>query len=272
MSDAGTKGRAGQQLAASENASDNEVVQRELAAVVATLDTRYRTLGEMVVEVIREAIATGALAPGQRLQQETLASALGVSRIPVRSALMQLEAEGLVTFRPGRGAVVRSLTPDQVREIYEVRELLEVHALRKSMATMTPERLDRIRDLSQQTDAGADGGDFVDLRTALYREMYDGEHNPVLVKMIEELRGTVGRYLLGVRVSKRSPDRHRRLSDLVAAGDPDAAAEWLTRHLASVRDTVVALVSDADGPGGSATDPATVLTPIRDQTPARRNA
>jgi DNA-binding transcriptional regulator YhcF (GntR family) len=129
----------------SDSARDNG-----LAAIVAGLDTRYRTLGEMVYEVIKEAILTGALRPGQRLRQEALAETLDVSRIPVRSALMQLEREGLVSFRAGRGAVVRTLSAGQVREIYELRELLEAHAVRKVMASMTPERLARLGDLAAQ--------------------------------------------------------------------------------------------------------------------------
>ncbi|GMA96815.1 hypothetical protein GCM10025881_36390 [Pseudolysinimonas kribbensis] len=79
-----------------------------LEEVAARLTNGYKTIGEMVYEVIRESIVSGAFAPGERLRQEAIATAIGVSRIPVRSALMQLESEGLVDFHPRRGAVVRS--------------------------------------------------------------------------------------------------------------------------------------------------------------------
>ena len=218
-----------------------------LAAIVAGLDTRYRTLGEMVYEVIKEAILTGALRPGQRLRQEALAETLDVSRIPVRSALMQLEREGLVSFRAGRGAVVRSLSAGQVREIYELRELLEAHALRKVMASMTPERLARLEDLATQADRQTEGAEFVDVRTSFYRELYDAEHNPSLVKIIEELRGAVGRYLLGVRVSAQASEQHRHLVGLIAAGDADRAVAWLVHHLQSVGSSLEHLLDNPEG-------------------------
>ncbi|MEO6509402.1 MAG: GntR family transcriptional regulator [Nocardioides sp.] len=216
-----------------------------LAAAMAGLDTRYRTLGEMVYESIKSAILTGALAPGERLRQESLAASLQVSRIPVRSALLQLDAEGLVSFRSGRGAVVRSLTVEQVREIYELREVLEVRALRKSMATMTPERLARVADLAVHADENRQGSDFVESRTAFYRALYDAEHQPGLMKILEELRGTVGRYLLGVRVSDRDGDQHQRLAQLVAKGDSDQAAEWLAHHLRSVGSSLEQMLEDS---------------------------
>lgn len=215
-----------------------------LAAVMAGLDTRYRTLGEMVYEVIKAAILTGALAPGERLRQEALAETLEVSRIPVRSALLQLEAEGLVSFRSGRGAVVRSLTVAQVREIYELRELLEVRALRKSMATMTPERLARVTELAVHADENRQGSEFVDSRTVFYRELYDADNQPALMKILEELRGTVGRYLLGVRVSDKDHDQHQRLAQLVALEDADKAADWLVRHLRAVGASLEAMLED----------------------------
>lgn len=215
-----------------------------LTAVLAGMDTRYRTLGEMVYEVIKEAILTGALAPGQRLRQEALAESLDVSRIPVRSALMQLESEGLVSFRSGRGAVVRSLTVAQVREIYELRELLETHGLRKSMAVMTPERLARLKKLAAEADGQSGGSDFVDVRSTFYRELYDAEINPSLVKIIEELRGTVGRYLLGVRVSAKGSEQHRHLVKLVEAGDVDRAVVWLTHHLRGVGQSLEQILSE----------------------------
>src|SRR5690348_1870583 len=79
---------------------------------------RFRTVGDMAYEVIREGILTGVFQPGERLRQDRLAEAIGVSRIPVRAALLKLESQGLVKFEPYRGAVVHVLTPDQVREIY----------------------------------------------------------------------------------------------------------------------------------------------------------
>ena len=126
---------------------------------------------------------------------------------------MQLESDGLVNFHPHRGARVRTLSPAQINEIYRLRTLLESYALR------------------------------------FYREMYDAENNPLLVEMIEELRGHEGRYLLGFRF-----DRHLDLVDHIAASDLTGAKAWLYVHLEGVRAGIQALATDEDvlgatGPG-----------------------
>ena len=231
---------------------------------VANIASSHKTVGELAFEVIKDAIVSGRFAPGERLRQEALASAIGISRIPVRSALIQLEAEGLVSFHPRRGAVVRNLTVDQVREIYELRELLETHALRTSMQTMTPERIARLRELAVRVDSQDDGPEFVEARVQFYRELYDVEHKPQLVKLVDELRDAVGRYLLRRRVSHGHSASHRELVEAVASGDADVAVKWLSDHLATVLEGVEEIV--AAGPAAaerprrkrsSATAPAT---------------
>jgi DNA-binding GntR family transcriptional regulator len=203
--------------------------------VVARLASGYRSIGDMVYEVLREAILSGAFSPGERLRQEALATAIGVSRLPVRAALLRLDAEGLVEFSPHRGAVVQTLSHAQIAEIYELRDLLETFALRKSMARMTPERIARLRDLAAQLDAEAEGDPFLEVRVRFYRELYDAEHAPRLTELIEALRSSVGRYLLGWRVSDGDGHGHHNvLIEHVAAGDVAKAEAWLRKHLQEV--------------------------------------
>ncbi|MBO2464912.1 GntR family transcriptional regulator [Actinomadura violacea] len=210
-----------------------------VADVAERLSSRYSTVGQMVYEIIRECILSGILAPGEWLRQEELAERIGVSRIPVRTALMQLEAEDLVTFHPHRGAVVRTLTVEQVREIYELRRLLETHALRKSIASMTSARAARLRDLG----AALDENPSVDDRVAFYRELYATEDNPVTVELIEDLRNRVGRYLLTLRVEDHGGG-HRELARQAARGDTEAAEKHLVDHLAQVRQRIVEVLSE----------------------------
>jgi DNA-binding GntR family transcriptional regulator len=210
--------------------------QKSLEAVVARLASGYRSIGDMVYEVIREAILSGAFSPGEKLRQEALAAAIGVSRLPVRAALVKLDAEGLVEFHPRRGAVVQTLTHEEIIEIYELRDLLETHALRKSMARMTPERVTELRALAESLDAEAEGDSFVDLRVRFYRALYDSRNAPKLTELIESLRSSVGRYLLGWRVSAagNGHGHHSQLVALVASGDVDGAEGWLRKHLQEV--------------------------------------
>src|SRR5947199_9368493 len=91
------------------------------------------TLWQRVYEYLREEIVSDRLAPGTELQEVALSEDLGVSRGPIREAIGRLAAEGLVTVRPRRGAVVRSLSKDEFLELYQVREALEVMAVRRAV-------------------------------------------------------------------------------------------------------------------------------------------
>jgi DNA-binding GntR family transcriptional regulator len=225
-------------------------------SVVARLGRGYRSIGDMVYDVLREAILSGAFSPGERLRQEALATAIGVSRLPVRAALVRLEAEGLVEFHPRRGYVVQSLTHREIVEIYELRGLLETYALRKSMATMTAQRVERLREFAAQLDAEAEGDLFLDKRVAFYRELYDADNSPRTTELIEGLRSSVGRYLLGWRVSHSGDGRptHSQLVEHVAKGDTEAAERWLRKHLQEVSVGVDNLLY-GDTPSGDADDP-----------------
>src|SRR5437660_12006142 len=84
-----------------------------------------QTIASMTVEALRGRILRGDYPEGEPLRQDALADELGVSRIPVREALRQLEAEGLVTFSPHRGAVVSSLSLEEIEELFELRADIE---------------------------------------------------------------------------------------------------------------------------------------------------
>lgn len=212
--------------------------------------TGYRSVGVMVYDILRDAILNGTLPPGQKLRQETLAESIGVSRLPVRSALIQLEADGLVEFHERRGAVVKSLSADVAREVYDIRTLLEVEALRRSMAEMTPERLERLRALGRTADAEEEGADFVDARTEFYAELYDAARRPVHWEMIEQLRLKVGRYVLGWRLvdGAEHGHSHEELIAAVEGGDVEHAVGVLRSHLQHVRDAVLELLDRESAP------------------------
>ncbi|MGH9152562.1 MAG: GntR family transcriptional regulator [Acidimicrobiales bacterium] len=206
---------------------------------------RYKTVGEMVLDVLRQAILGGTLPPGTRLRQDALAQELAVSRMPVRSALFQLASEGLVDFHPHRGAVVRMLSASQIEEIYEIRLLLESYALRRAFATMTPARLAALGELAERLDTADSGEQFAELSLAFYRQLYDAEHHAMLVSLVERLHSEVGRHLLGRRLLDRSHFAHANLLRYAWDGDAEAAVVWLTQHLGQVRDELLALAVDA---------------------------
>ena len=96
-----------------------------------------RNASAAATELIREAIVDGRLPPGQRLKEEELARELGISRTPVREALLVLQTEGLVDAAPNRGAVVRSHDGDDLEDLYQLRALLEGYAARRAAANIS---------------------------------------------------------------------------------------------------------------------------------------
>src|SRR5438874_11719461 len=96
-----------------------------------------QTVAGMTVDALRERILRGDYPEGEPLRQDALADELGVSRIPVREALRQLEAEGLVTFSPHRGAVVSSLSLDEIVELFELRAEIETDLLARAIPRTT---------------------------------------------------------------------------------------------------------------------------------------
>jgi len=221
-------------------------------SIVSRHGRQFRTVGDMVYEVLRESILKGVFKPGERLRQDQLAEAIGVSRIPVRSALMQLDSEGLITFNAYRGAVVNKLTPAQMREIYSIRGVLEAHALRNAIGDMTPDRLEHLDELAHQLNEVKDGEEFLMRRNEFYSELYDGDKQPYLVGMIERLRAETGRYWLQRHIDYVSRPGHRdhvHLMELIRAGDTEGAVEALHEHLQRVCDELVVLMEEGEQVG-----------------------
>lgn len=219
----------------------------DLASIVDRHGRAFRTVGDMAYEVIREGIRTGVFQPGERLRQETLATQIGVSRIPVRSALMKLESEGLITFEPYRGAIVNSLTADGARETYEIRKVLETHALRKAMTAMTPERLQRLEELANELNTVESNEEFLSLREDFYHELYDAKRQPKLVDMIDKLRNEVARYSIEHNLNYTRPpgDRdHVQLLAFLQADDVEGAVEWLDGHLDTVCERLLTRIAN----------------------------
>jgi DNA-binding GntR family transcriptional regulator len=219
-----------------------------LRSIVDRHERKYRTVGDMVYGVIREGILKGVFAPGEHLRQDRLAKAIGVSRVPVRSALLQLETEGLITFHPYRGAIVNGLAVEEVSEIYEIRQLLEAHAIRKIAVEMTPERLDALEREARGLDAIEDGEEYLAARTHYYRDLYDGDRNPQLVRLIEKLRVESGRYWLehrGESLDRPGSREHYRVLEYLRAGDVEGAIEWMQGHLELLRQQLLVPIEQA---------------------------
>jgi DNA-binding GntR family transcriptional regulator len=188
-----------------------------------------------IVEVLRARILDGTLAPGLQVRQEALADEFGVSRVPVREALRQLEAEGLIRSELHRGAFVASRTLDEVIEMLDIRIGLEVRALKLALPNMTSAALRDARHILERYDASARPQDWRDLNLDFHLALYRPCNRPRLVRMIEDVVSGADVFLrtyISATVGRRDPQaEHYRILDACAKRDEPLAARLLEEHI-----------------------------------------
>lgn len=153
-------------------------------------------LTTLVVNRLREAIANGALAPGTELSQVEIADLLQVSRVPVREALKQLEAEGLVLSRPYRKTVVSFLDSHRIIEQMEIRKALERLGLVQGIPMMTNAHFAEVEDILDQAESdGVAHEEWTQLNRLFHTQLYAVLDWPFLQGLIDGIQLNVGRYL-----------------------------------------------------------------------------
>jgi DNA-binding GntR family transcriptional regulator len=202
-----------------------------------------QTVSEQIADILREAIADGSLKAGTALRQDELAARFGFSRMPIRDALRKLEVEGVVSIHPTRGAFVAELDPKEIREIYAVRELLEVEALRLSCAKLSDAKLSEAASLLDQIDVEPDVGRWGTLNRVFHLALYSACGNARLLDLIEAQHNAGDRYvrivLSNAGYRTRSQSEHRKLLAACRKRDVERAVTWLTRHLRDGSETLV---------------------------------
>ena len=201
-----------------------------------------RPAPEVVRDGLREAIFLGRLTEGTQLRQDQLAEQFGTSRIPVREALRQLEAEGLVRMEPNRGAIVTSLSMDDVLEMLDIRIALECHALRLAIPNMAEEDLELADSILESYNADPDPEHWGSMNWRFHWTLYAPCHRPKMLQMIEANYGHVNRFVrvqVSLAAGKERPQReHRELLDLCRAGRADDAVALLEVHIEQTQKSV----------------------------------
>src|SRR5258708_3324470 len=150
---------------------------------------------DVISERLRRAIISGELEEGLQLRQEELAIQFGTSRIPIREALRQLEAEGWVTIYPNRGAVVSTLSLAQVLEMMEIRIALECRALRLAVPNMVDEDFQEAESILSIYDKERDPSNWAEMNWRFHKLLYAPCHMERLLSLIELNYGQVGRFM-----------------------------------------------------------------------------
>ena len=194
--------------------------------------------GASVYETIRDDIIEGRLKANERLIVSELAQRHGTSTNPIREALQLLRGEGFVIFTPNRGARVRPIDQDFVRDIYEIGVLIEPALTRWFVASMATHEdiveLERIQILIEENNF-ADQFLHSELDTAFHTVMYQRHYNrhaaELWWKHREVLRAVSQRYNFTLARRAQVLRDHRELIELIKAGEAEKAAELVGRHV-----------------------------------------
>lgn len=215
----------------------------------------HQTLSGEAVNRIRAAILQGKLKPGERLIQSRLAEEMGMSRIPLREALKELETEGLIRVEPYRGAVVSSFDEHDVREIYCLRALLESLAAEIALPRLTDDDIVRLTGIHAQMEQLHRDGDFeavARVGQTFHMAIYAKSGWGRLVDIIGQLwaRRPQVDVLMAERASL-SLQQHRQILDAIRERDAWKAARLIRIHIESAEEALISEMAGSKSSGPS---------------------
>jgi DNA-binding GntR family transcriptional regulator len=214
----------------------------------------YKTRTQLVVETLREKILSGEIKAGQPLRQAALAEELNVSRIPVREALLQLEAEGLVSFEPHKGATATELTANQVDELFELRAMLEADLLASSIPHISDEKLAEATELLSRLDKALGkenaANTWSELNSDYHNCLYSGANRPQTQDLVNTLNKNADRYirmhLLWAGGISKAESEHNELLALCKARNVEKSVALLKQHILGSRDEIKEFLSERE--------------------------
>ncbi|MEU4919122.1 GntR family transcriptional regulator [Streptomyces parvus] len=200
---------------------------------------------ERVYTHIKEAVLDRRYEGGTLLTEGDLADAVGVSRTPVREALLRLEVEGLIKLYPKKGALVLAVSAQEIKDVVETRLLVEEFAARKAVPA-SPRLIERLEQLLEEQRRLAEAGDLAAVAVTdrcFHAEIVKHAGNEILSRLYDQLRDRQLR--MGVAVMEAHPGRieaniteHGELLEAIRAEDADGAALVVRRHVGRVRELV----------------------------------
>ena len=206
------------------------------------------TTASALAQRLREAIDAGQWKPGELLRQEQIAAEYGVSRIPVREALAQLQTEGLLEVAHYRGARVSRPRAEEVDELFDLRLLVEGDLLMRALEQHDQRSLRELKRLQDALEDADDRLGWIAGDIAFHEALYAPAGRPRSLALFRQLRAPIDRFsaqVLGPGARKQGwADEHRQLITAVAAGDATAARAILEQHLQATQAVVRAACSE----------------------------
>lgn len=196
---------------------------------------KARTTADLIADALAQDIAAGRIALGAPLRQEELAERFGVSRIPVRDALQRLEGDGIVVIYPNRGAFVATLSVDEIREIIDMRVLVEGDLIARAVPEMAQDDLERIEIAAAIAERESSARGWSEADHNFHKALYAPARRPRQLELALSLRRSIERY---AAAHQRLPERradwledHAALVDACRAGDTQRARDILCGHI-----------------------------------------
>jgi DNA-binding GntR family transcriptional regulator len=213
---------------------------------------KHRTLSAQIVDQLRQSILDGTYKAGAQLRQDALGEAYGVSRIPVREALFQLEAEGLVRIVPQKGAIVAELSLDEIEinDVFDLRCILEPRMLAQSAPRFDADDFAGIDDIHARFERAIAAGNVSEwgqLNAEFHMALYVRAEQPRTQAIVASLLQTSDRYTrvqLSTTASMGIAEKeHAELIALCRAGAIDDACRFLVKHIEAVRADLLRVVA-----------------------------
>ena len=212
------------------------------------VETRSRQ--EVVFQELEKAIISGKIPPGQKLVTEKIAQEMGVSRIPVREAMGRLEARGFITTRPKWGSVVNELSRKILKEILELRLLLECEAVAKAAPQVKEQTLFELKEINRafsKARSANDAEELLKVNRAFHLLAYRDSNAPVLLELINQLWDRVSPYYNIMFRQSLAPhpevgvNFHNELISAMEKRDEDRARAWIEKDLTRSAEFVLEL-------------------------------
>ena len=217
--------------------------------------TPVHSISEVVYDKLKAAVVSDAFKEGERLVEAEIAAKLKVSRTPVRTALQRLESEGMLESRGGQGFFVKEYTPDDIREIYLIREALESLAAERAARAATDRDIQAIRGIVREMEEACANPDVMqseifDLHKRFSDAYNRASHMPTLVRMIESIKDRMTHFrrvsLSGAERREAALREHRAMLEAVERRDPAQAADLAKAHIMGAYDAYLRSSNDRD--------------------------
>jgi DNA-binding GntR family transcriptional regulator len=203
------------------------------------LSIKRQTVTSTVTDVLRRRIITGEYVGGDQIRQEAVGEQLGVSRIPVREALLQLESEGLVVIHTHKGALVVALTEDDATDLFEARIIIEPAVVKRAVQAAMPEDMTKVRsaliEYERAVESGGHPEELSKLNWAFHLAICAAARRPRLLTILSSLYASADRYLWlqidSPEARRRAMEDHRMLFHAFSTKNEGTAEELTAQHI-----------------------------------------